>query len=639
MFTLETAKMILKTISSYLLLVYILTNLSAAKAANTNRMLEGTFQESNNKFQAALLINKRDGFFDDISFWYFQRMPFEKIASGAILNKRWVLTASALKWTSVKDITVVVNDQGKTHNPSFDDPPIAKAGFDRRNEAQHVMVDFWKEVGDLLLLHLAADLVFAGNNEIQKSQLPRSWLRKLNVNNRIDRRTFEYGFPPIPIEEENANCWVSGWSGQNQVQREVEVDIVECPGDETPGNSEVPENTICVRRRENSVLPVGLLSMAKNLLAEKVYQHLPLHWFFNRNNMNAGSLLSCRYSHQDERRLLMGVGVGDDDIDGIFSLERVSPQIEELNKVMIKEGDHHAEQDGVGQWRHHSWLAHVYADYAEGESTHVCEGTFATVNAVITAASCLGKFRKLRNHAGNPANSVSVRYAVDDMDDGLKTRKVLSYKYPKNAEGESYDANEVYDFHNIAVLLLEAADRNAVNWFKLNIVIPKIVGVDARTVKGCQVTGWENSRRRVIKFHRLKVHDTERCISPILRPAAIEKFYSHHLCAHESTSNGIIPGSPLTCVGDNGDLVLYGIASYDRYMPINRHKTYTNVGVYKVSIDRYTNAWDNQNRGDSQNEGSQPAASGNPGSRYSGSGPDAVHGSHCSNRNDDCQIL
>ena len=68
-FTVETAKMILKTISSWLLLVYVLTFFSAAEAANhfleSNAQIgDENFQFGKSKFQAALLINKRED-----NFW------------------------------------------------------------------------------------------------------------------------------------------------------------------------------------------------------------------------------------------------------------------------------------------------------------------------------------------------------------------------------------------------------------------------------------------------------------------------------------------------------------------------------------------------------------------------------------------
>jgi len=632
--------MILKTISSCFLLVYILTFLSTAEAANTNRVLEGTFQGSNNKFQAALLINKREDNFLNKLVWYFGITPFERIASGAILNKRWVLTASALKWTSVENITVVVNDEGSTFWTNYNHDQIESAGFNRTDQAQHVMVQFWKEAGDFLLLHLAADLVFSGYGfvNIENALLPRSWLREFNAgpdeDAHADRRVFEFGFE-FGFEEENVNCWVSGWSAQNQAQREVAVVVQDCP--DRVDRFSIDE--ICVRKRQD----VGFLSRMKNWLDEKINwlvdNYLPSNRFFNhfrnRNNRNAGSLLTCSMEGRlDGRRLLMGVGVGDEDVDGVFSFKRVSPHIEELNEVMIRQGDHHADQEGVGQWKRYPWLAHVWVNFAEGEPVnHVCEGIFLTTTVVITAASCL------LNADGVAAVDEWIAYGFDEMDPYDHNRHILQVidrVYPTN-DGDGFDRNHAYDFHNIVMLRLADAEDREAEWFERYFVPPPNVGRDARKANGCQVTFHESVEGdRQIKFHRLKIKDTEKCISPELRPDTIEYFYSHHLCAHETSSNGVIlPGSPLTCIADDGLTYLYGIASYEGYMPINWHKTYTLVGVYYPSIRQNIINWNAQYANDNQNDASEPAGSGsNDADGPDDSGSNDADGSAGSGSND-----
>merc|ERR1719206_659410 len=260
---------------------------------------------------------------------------------------------------------------------------------------------------------------------------------------------------------------------------------------------------------------------------------------------------------------------------------------------MIRQGDHHADQEGVGQWKQHPWLAHVWANFAEG---------VAAVDEWIA-------------------------YGFDEMDPYDHNRHILQVidrVYPTNEAGDGFDRNHAYDFHNIVMLRLADAEDREAEWFERYFVPPPNVGRDARKANGCQVTFHESVEGdRQIKFHRLKIKDTEKCISPELRPDTIEYFYSHHLCAHETSSNGVIlPGSPLTCIADDGLTYLYGIASYEGYMPINWHKTYTNVGAYYPSIRQNIINWNAQYANDNQNDASEPAGSGsNDADVSAGSGP------------------
>ena len=416
---------------------------------------------------------------------------------------------------------------------------------------------------------------------------------------------------------------MSGWSGQNQAQRELEVAVELCPGE-----LEVFVDTICVRKREDHTR--GRLSSARNWLDGKMDKHLNKIFNRFRNNRNAGSLLTCSMEGRvGGKRLLVGVGVGDHDVNGVFSFKRVSPHVEELNEVMIVEGDHHAHQEGVSQWKQQSWLAHVYAKFNEDEPlNHVCEGVFLSRDAVLTAASCL------HDANGHYAHETIVRYGYDDMEnfDGNRHRRsVIGHRFPQNDGGHSFDFDEKYDFHNLAVLSLEPAVGSQREWFDRHFKTPPVYNCgDARTARGCQVAGFEDGTRQ-IKFHRLKIKDTEKCISPILRPDTIQKFYNHHWCAHETTSrDNILPGSPLTCVDDDGNIVFYGIASYNKYMRINRHKTYTNVNAYKNSIDRFL---------DNQNDDSDPASSESSVFDRSAGSRSPVSGPHCRNRDEDCQIV
>ena len=306
----------------------------------------------------------------------------------------------------------------------------------------------------------------------------------------------------------------------------------------------------------------------------------------------------------------------------------------------------------MGQWKQHFWLAHVYTSYAVGEQlAHVCEGAFISESYVITAASCLNK-----KVDGRRAEATSIRVLIARK----HFRRVVKFEYPRHHDNSgSYDPEEEFDFHNVALMklgVLQQFDEDQQNVDQnqpdvdYQYLISKFRDIktwsSSPSYKGCQVTGWENVRQQIfqrsisqIKFHRLKVHDTEKCISPTLRPDTIEKFHSHHLCAHESTSNGIVPGSPLTCVDDDGRLVLHGIASYDGYMPINRHKTYTKISEYLRSIRQIIREWKQEGKAarlaafGSGSPDSRLHGSGSPNSRLYGSG------SQCSNRDEDCQSV
>ena len=100
------------------------------------------------------------------------------------------------------------------------------------------MVDFWK----FLLLHLAADLVFG----IQNAHLPHSWLSEYNMAE-VNRFVFDWGFQETSSRLRRSYCWVSGWTGPKQAQRELEVEVVRCPEElrnpEKTGRHDLREKT------------------------------------------------------------------------------------------------------------------------------------------------------------------------------------------------------------------------------------------------------------------------------------------------------------------------------------------------------------------------------------------------------------
>ena len=529
---------------------------------------------------------------------------------------------------------MVVNDHGRqvgeqrvdedgqvVENVTFDSKPTTRAGF-TEHEAQHITVDFWNQTGDFLLLHLSANLVFGPDYGVQKARLPRSWLRELNAGE-PPRLIFDFGFPG---GADTAECRVTGWSDQNEPQRQVRIEVAECPPTEEIAE-EHAEDAVCVRKVE--VVPRGFWSRVRNWVDKKIHQHLPSHWFFNlfRNNKNVGSLLTCTQQNPSDFNLhnlplLMGVGVGDSDHDGVFAFKRVSPHIEKMNRVMIHTTDHHAEQEPRGQWKRQRWLAHVivshtqqltaqtdhfhvydweYLHTIQDQQEHVCEGVLLTIDVVLTAAGCVDP-KTIHGPNGQQVLEVvdmRVHLAFDAMQvDKVSLRAVEAVEYAQDDQGGRYDYHEDFDFHNVALVKLEkhtSMGRGVIGMYR-NFLLRSPVLLprddDARDYKGCQVTGFDPAQPLEILVHRAKMRPTETCISPLMRPDTVERFHSHHLCAHESTSGAVKQGSPLTCVDDDDRVVVHGIASFDLRMPGNDNRAFTKVSKYRRWIEAQVRGWD-----------------------------------------------
>jgi len=139
----------------------------------------------------------------------------------------------------------------------------------------------------------------------------------------------------------------------------------------------------------------------------------------------------------------------------------------------------------------------------------------------------------------------------------------------KRFQHKDYKVNDKYDRHNIALIFL----NNDLN-FDGDYVKPINILTDNPSEE-CKVFGWEynyetkpNVYENPLQVRQVEIIDSKRCISPMLKPKALQFFLSsrHHICTeqeHGRPTISVEAGTALICKGrNNQDYGIFGVASF-----------------------------------------------------------------------------
>jgi len=182
----------------------------------------------------------------------------------------------------------------------------------------------------------------------------------------------------------------------------------------------------------------------------------------------------------------------------------------------------------------------------------VCQGAILSERWILTAASCVDDDPiDIMVEAGRNGGNKQTEYTI------------------RRFKHKDYKVNDKYDKHNIALIFL----NNDLN-FDGDYVKP-IQFLTVYPAEDCKVFGWEynyetkpNAYENPLQVRQVEIIDSKRCISPMLKPKALQFFLSsrHHICTeqeHGRPTISVEAGTALICKGrNNQDYGIFGVASF-----------------------------------------------------------------------------